>query len=447
MPEYQVLARKYRPHKFSEVVGQNAIVTTLIHAIQNDRIAQAYLFCGTRGTGKTTLARLFAMVLNCPYRTKSLEPCGICSSCKDIARSEAIDVLEIDGASHRGIEDIRQINEAIKFAPVSSKYKIYLIDEVHMLTKEAFNALLKTLEEPPHNVKFFFATTEPHKIPATILSRCQRFNLRRIPLEKIVTKLRKIGDDLCIEIDQAALTMVGQRAEGSMRDAESLLDQVISFSEGAITEEVVRDALGLPSAELLFQLDKAVESGTYRSAFGIVHEVYSSGRNSAYFLQELIQHFRSLLLVKTGMGSEEERIVSSVRIYTTEQLLEILEILTQTEQHFKSAPSEQIAIEMALLQVIQCPRKPSHAALVAKLSELEQKIAPKEKPLPSLLQSALDKGEEKYSAEVQREIQPEQPPLKKQGGVPQLKIREQAHVDTLLRFAAKELNGSLKKET
>ena len=231
MSTYQVLARKYRPQHFNEVLGQDAIVTTLKNAIKHNRLAHAYLFCGSRGTGKTTLARVFAKALNCQSPTSDAEPCNKCSSCKEIAAGNALDVLEIDGASHRGIDDIRQINETVGYASSSGKYKIYIIDEVHMLTKEAFNALLKTLEEPPLKVIFLFATTEPHKVLPTILSRCQRFNLNRISLDTIVDKLRQIAIDQNVEIDEEALYLLAQRAEGGLRDAESLFDQIIAFHE------------------------------------------------------------------------------------------------------------------------------------------------------------------------------------------------------------------------
>lgn len=415
MPEYQVFARKYRPQKFANVIGQKAVVTTLIHAMRQKRVAQAYLFCGAKGTGKTTLARLFAKALNCK-KIQDFEPCNTCFSCLEITRGEAIDVLEIDGASHRGIEDIRQINEAIKFAPASSDYKIYLIDEVHMLTKEAFNALLKTLEEPPKNVKFFFATTEPHKIPATILSRCQRFNLRRISVGEIENKLAEICQDLALEYEERALSIIAKRAEGSLRDAESLLDQAIAFSgEGNIlTEEAIREVLGLPAQEVLFQLDAAVVQSDYKAAFEIVHEVYSLGKNIWGFLQELIQHYRSLLLIKSGIHCQDEILASSARIYTEDQLLYILEYLMETEQNIKSAPSERIVIEMALLQIIQVKKRITNEELLTRISEMQVE------PEPPKVDEKPKERSEKASLEPSR-------------------------LDTLMRFAAKELNGSLKR--
>ncbi|NGX54231.1 MAG: DNA polymerase III subunit tau, partial [Chlamydiae bacterium] len=290
MSEYQVLARKYRPKFFRDVIGQEVIVTTLVNAIKMERTAHAYLFCGSRGTGKTTLARLFAKALNCSNLSSDHEPCNKCASCKEISASNAIDVLEIDGASHRGIEDMRQIIETIGYVPTLGKYKIYLIDEVHMLTKEAFNALLKTLEEPPEKVKFLFATTEPHKIPATILSRCQRFNLNRISSEKIEEKLVAIAKDLSITIAPEALSLIAKLSEGSLRDAESLFDQLLAFQESEITLDDASEALGMMPRKIFFALDEAGSKNDFSAAFKIADEVFSSGRNLAYFVEELILH-------------------------------------------------------------------------------------------------------------------------------------------------------------
>jgi len=474
MQEYQVFARRYRPKKFSDVIGQRATVTTLKHAIGHNRVAQAYLFCGTRGTGKTTLARLFAMALNCRH-LENFEPCGNCSSCKEIARSDAIDVLEIDGASHRGIEDIRQINEAIRFAPTSSRYKIYIIDEVHMLTKEAFNALLKTLEEPPAHVKFFFATTEPHKIPATILSRCQRFNLRRIATEDIEKKLAEICEELKAEAEPRALSMIAKRAEGSLRDAESLLDQVIAFEENNVTEEVVCDVLGLPPQELLFQLDAAVLQTDYKAAFEIVHEVYTSGKNCFSFLEELMQHYRSLLLIKTGVHSLDELLVSSVRIYSERQLLDIMELLSKAEQTLKSAPSERIAIEMVLLQIIQTKKRISNEELLERLeaahweesprnmqspkemskveapkvqpqTEIPQAYTPKIQPTKEMAKVAQPPKEVKAQSKEVGKVEVAQPVEDVKKAQVTLDREAQSRVDTVMRFAAKELNGSLRRQ-
>src|SRR3989344_5068218 len=232
--KYQVIARKYRPQSFSDVVGQGPAVTTLKNAIRFDKVAHAYLFCGSRGVGKTTLARLFAKALNCSSPTSDLEPCNECPSCVEITSGQSLDVIEIDGASNRGIDDIRQINETVGYAPALGKYKIYIIDEVHMLKKEAFNALLKTLEEPPEKAKFFFATSEPHKGLPTIISRCQRFDLARIQPSLIASKLGSIARDLNRDVEPAALHLIASFAEGSLRDAESLFDQILCFAQNQI---------------------------------------------------------------------------------------------------------------------------------------------------------------------------------------------------------------------
>jgi DNA polymerase III subunit gamma/tau len=295
---YQVIPRKFRPQTFESVLGQAAIVTTLKNALRFHRLAHAYLFCGCRGTGKTTLARVFAKALNCGQLTENQEPCNACPSCLEILSGRSLDVLEIDGASNRGIDDIRQINETIGYAPASGKFKIYIIDEVHMLTKEAFNALLKTLEEPPANVKFFFATTEPHKVLPTIISRCQRFDLNRIPVELMQAKLKSITQTLNIACQEEALSLIAHLSEGSLRDAESLLDQIICYAEQPITAESVTLTLGLMPKEHFFALDHAIAEQNYGFAFELSHAVFSSGKELSYFLDNLIEHFRSLLQIR-----------------------------------------------------------------------------------------------------------------------------------------------------
>src|SRR5213595_2936350 len=262
---YQVIARKYRPQRFSDVVGQEHVTQTLSNAIQQSRIAHAYLFCGPRGTGKTTVARIFAKCLNCTGGPK-VEFDDQDPRCQEITEGRSLDVLEIDGASNRGIEEIRELRETVKYAPATSKFKIYIIDEVHMLTKEAFNALVKTLEEPPAHVKFMFATTEPEKVLATILSRCQRFDLRRIPQALIVKHLTHIAGQEKVKIDKAALDAIARGADGGMRDAESALDQLISFCGDKIEESDVLSMFGLAAQGQILDLSRAVLAGKIETA-------------------------------------------------------------------------------------------------------------------------------------------------------------------------------------
>ena len=289
------ISRSFRPQRFEEVVGQSAVVGALKNALLMDRVAHAYLFSGTRGTGKTTLARLFAKAINCLNREKgSPEPCGSCSSCLSIAAGSAFEVLEIDGASNRGIDDIRQINDAALFAPPQGMSKIILIDEVHMLTKEAFNALLKTLEEPPAHARFLFATTEPGRIPLTILSRCQRFNLSRLTRPEIFGKLAHVAKSWDLSISDEALQLLARRAEGSMRDAESMFERVLcSRSEGSIDLSSVETALGLLPLDWLSKLDRAMIAKDRAAVLALGSTLIDIPQEPLYIVELLIEHFRS----------------------------------------------------------------------------------------------------------------------------------------------------------
>ncbi len=392
MSDYQVIARKFRPQTFKEVMGQEAIVTTLKNAIKFKRLAQAYLFCGSRGTGKTTLARIFAKAINCQQPTEDFEPCNQCASCKEITSGSSLDVLEIDGASNRGIEDIRQINETVGYAAASGHYKVYIIDEVHMLTKEAFNALLKTLEEPPPKVKFFFATTEAHKVLPTILSRCQRFNLSRIPLTHIVTKLRHISEQLGADVEEEALQLLGQRAEGGLRDAESLFDQILAFSEGKITIDTVQSILGLMPREAYFELDLAGKEADFSKAFEIAHRIFAEGKDLSHFIEGLVDHFRHILLIQlSGKNSpllslspkEKELYEESARLYTQEQCLDLIDYLIESTQHIRFAHSSKIALEAILLHIMRSHFRLPIEVLVRRLSELEHAIGEQTASSPS----------------------------------------------------------------
>src|ERR1043166_4562006 len=298
---YQVIARKYRPQRFSDVVGQEHVSQTLTNAIEQKRIAHAYLFCGPRGTGKTTLARIFAKCLNATDGPKvdfdDADP-----RCVEIAEGRSLDVMEIDGASNNGVEQVRDLRETCKYAPASSKFKIYIIDEVHMLPPAAFNALLKTLEEPPAHVKFMFATTEPEKVLPTILSRCQRFDLRRIPAALIVKHLAHIAKQEKVKIDDAALQAIARGAEGAMRDAESTLDQLISFCGGKIQESDVLSMFGLAAQSQLIELARAVLAGEIEPALRQLTDLCNNGKDLGRLLSDLLNHFRNLLIFQVSRG-------------------------------------------------------------------------------------------------------------------------------------------------
>ncbi len=377
---YQVIARKYRPQTFADVIGQESIVTTLKNALQFQRVAHAYLFCGCRGTGKTTLARVFSKSLNCQKLSRDFEPCNECQSCIEISQSHSLDVMEIDGASHRGIDDIRQINETIGYAPSSGRNKIYIIDEVHMLTKEAFNALLKTLEEPPANVKFIFATTEPHKVLQTILSRCQRFDLNRIPIPLIQEKLKKIAHELSIHVEEDALLLIAKISEGSLRDAESLLDQVICYNDSSLTVENVSSSLGIVSANVLFELDEAVQKTDLSYGFALADKVFSSGKDLSYFLDSLLEHFRTILAFQLDQPvllttfNQQKYSLSAKQIYTQDQILYILEYLVKWSQELSRSSFKRINLEMVLLHIIRSKQRVPVDTLIKRLYELKQHI-------------------------------------------------------------------------
>lgn len=448
---YQIIPRKYRPQTFHNVVGQDPVVATLKNALLHKRLAQAYLFCGSKGTGKTSLARLFAKALNCAQLSEDQEPCNQCPSCIEITGGHSLSVLEIDGASNRGIDDIRQINDTVAYASASGKYKIYIIDEVHMLTKEAFNALLKTLEEPPPHVKFFFATTEPHKILPTIISRCQRFDLSRIPPEAMRKKLIGIVEDLGREISPQALDILVEMSEGALRDAESHLDQVLCYTEGVITEEIMNSTFGITPKTTYEALDRAVISGDLPFAFTLAEQVFSSGDDLSTFMDGLVQHYRSLLRVLLADPTAHPS-------FTSEQCLYIIEFLLEWGYKLSKTPFKHVALETLLLHLIQSSRRVSLDTLVHRLLALEQtfatplspaliseKVMKKETPIP-VAKSPPPPIEEAPKV-VQNQIAPEKPLLKEEVKETPAPIDQgkKSHYDTLLRFAAVELEGIVER--
>ncbi len=455
---YQVIARKYRPQTFASIVGQEAIVTTLKNGLRSHHLAHAYLFCGCRGTGKTTLARVFAKALNCNNPSQDFEPCNACSSCLDINSSRSLDVLEIDGASNRGIDDIRQINETIGYAAASGKYKIYIIDEVHMLTKEAFNALLKTLEEPPANVKFFFATTEPHKVLPTIISRCQRFDLSRIPFEALKKKLAWIAQDLNVLCEEDLFSLIANLSEGSLRDAESLFDQIICYAEQPITAAKVSATLGLMPRTAFFTLDKAFEEQNLSVAFELANDIFSSGKDLSHFIDHLIEHYRCLLKLKLNESVNfptaklKEQYGFSTSTYTEEQCLYILDFLIHWQQQLVKTSLKQVSLEMILLHIIRSKYRITLPQLIRRLTELEQKSVQTSSQPPLLLSKS--QWETVASTSVKENSKPQTPSPTPEAKLPIPPIESTASVpgasqsryDTLMRFAAVELEGIIKKE-
>jgi len=356
---YQVLARKYRPQTFEEVVGQAPIVTTLRNAVEQNRIHHAYLFSGLRGVGKTTVARLFAKALNC-VKGPTTAPCNVCASCSEIAASRSLDVLEIDGASNRGIDAVRELRETVRYAPARDRNKVYIIDEVHMLTTEAWNALLKTLEEPPAHVVFIFATTEYRKIPLTILSRCQHFEFRKIAHAELLAHLAVVAKGEEVSVPPAVLDLVARMAEGSLRDAQSALDQVIAFSGAAVDEEQARTILGVIDRELVTGFFDAVKARDCERLLGIVETIFDKGYQPVPFLEDLMGHGRDLLLARVladpsrrVAGAPEEIRALAVRAsaFTEDELLRLLELLTREEPRLKGSAHPRFLLEAMAIKM------------------------------------------------------------------------------------------------
>lgn len=356
---YQVTARKWRPQKFEDVVGQEHITATLKNAIKTGRIAHAFLFTGPRGVGKTTTARILAKVLNCEHPA-DFEPCNECAMCKSINDSQSMDIIEIDGASNRGIDEIRTLRESVKYPPTKGKYKIYIIDEVHMLTKESFNAFLKTLEEPPAHTIFIFATTDIHKVPLTIISRCQRFDFRRIQLEVIKNLLKKIAEEEKISIDDKTLTLISKKADGALRDAQSLFDQVISFCGNNVDSETVSKMLNLIDDELFFQISDAILNKDFPVVFDTTDKIYQNGWDFIDFTDGLTEHFRNILSV---ILTKRTDLIETAEIYRSKyseyihsfskgDLLRILNYLTKLQQELRFSNNQKLRIEIALTNLI-----------------------------------------------------------------------------------------------
>ncbi|MDI6736511.1 MAG: DNA polymerase III subunit gamma/tau [bacterium] len=376
---YQVFARKYRPNIFNDLIGQPHIKETLSNAITTNRLAHAYLFAGSRGTGKTTTARILAKCLNCDLGI-TITPCGQCSSCQEIAGGYSMDVMEIDGASNRGIDEIRELRERVKFMPAKARYKVYIIDEVHMLTNEAFNALLKTLEEPPAHVIFAFATTEPHKVPQTILSRCQRFDFKRISISEICQVLKKVASLEKIEIDDLTLTFIARSAEGSMRDAESILDQVVSFCGNNVTCEDVLAILGIIKQGILLDFCEAIIKSDSNKIIKLLNDLVDEGIDLGQFVREMMMHLRNLLLIKTGcppdsvidLTSDSIKLLEAQSLsFTYERLLSMIEEFQKINEKMRLFPLQaKLILEVALIKIVQGDKN----YVATKTEELKEKV-------------------------------------------------------------------------
>ena len=375
---YQVIARKYRPQRFSDVVGQEHVTTTLSNAIASGRIAHAYLFAGPRGTGKTTIARIFAKCLNATDGP-TVDFKDDDERCAEITEGRSLDVLEIDGASNGGVEQVRELRDSAPYAPAACRFKVYIIDEVHMLSTAAFNALLKTLEEPPPHVKFVFATTEPEKVLATILSRCQRFDLRRIPSALIVEHLTGIAKKEKVKIDDEALHAIARGADGGMRDAESTLDQLISFCGDKISEDDVLSMFGLAAQGQVLGLAESVLNGEQETALRQFNELANGGKELRRLVGDLLNHFRNLLVFMVSKGdvslleiteSEKDALGEQSKLTDADALGRILEVLTDCEMRLRDAASKKILIEVSLLKAIQAAGAMSLDEVLDKLQEL-----------------------------------------------------------------------------
>src|SRR5687768_10976942 len=380
---YRVLARKYRPQGFDQLIGQEAMVRTLANAIRRERLAHAFLLTGVRGVGKTSTARLIAKALNCVGPDGSggptIEPCGVCEPCRAIAEGRHIDAVEMDAASHTGVDDVREIIEAVRYAAVSARYKVYIIDEVHMLSKNAFNALLKTLEEPPPHVKFLFATTEVNKVPVTVLSRCQRFDLRRIPAERLAEHFREVAEAEGVEVEPEALALIARAAEGSARDGLSILDQAIAHGPGGVSADQVRTMLGLSDRGAIRRLLGVLLSGDARSALAVLRDQYDLGVEPNAVLRGLLESVHAITRAKVGGAedaaqSAEEREAyaewSSRLSYAAVHRLWQLLLKGLAEVHNAPMPLE--AAEMALLRVIHASELPDPGALIGTLASGER---------------------------------------------------------------------------
>jgi DNA polymerase-3 subunit gamma/tau len=379
---YLVLARRWRPQLFSDVIGQKHVTDTIENAITSNRIPHAFLFAGPRGVGKTSVARILAKALNC-INGPTNNPCNKCSICEEITNGHSLDVIEIDGASNTSVEDIRGLRDNIRYLPSRSKYKIYIIDEVHMLSNSAFNALLKTLEEPPGHAIFIFATTEPHKIPLTVISRCQRYDFKRISIKDIIDNLKNIASKDKIDISDDAIFLIAREADGSLRDAQSILDQIVSYKGNNISQEDVISLLGIMDRKVIYDLLRSIIEKNADKSLKIIEDIYNYGYDLKRFLGELLDLFRNLMIVKTTTNYKElinlpdyeiEELLSFSKSLKTEEIQMLLSILLRGEEEFLRSDVPKLILEITIIKMLHIEPFIPINEIIDRLEELEKRL-------------------------------------------------------------------------